>query len=71
MSSPAPAATIAIDPGEGLASQHRPKLKPPSYDGDYSTCEDLHYKFKAYMGVQHNFYTQILIKSSTIANKTH
>ena len=53
MSSPAAAATTTTttttrDPGEGLASQHKLKLKPPSYDGDYSTFEDWHYKFKAY-----------------------
>ena len=54
MSSPAAAATTTTDPGEGLASQHKLKLKPPSYDGDYSTFEDWRYKFKAYMGVQHN-----------------
>ena len=63
MSSPAAAATTT-DPGEGLASQHKLKLKPPSYDGDYSTFEDWHYKFKAYMGVQHNFYSLFLPRAA-------
>ena len=58
MSSPAAAATTTTDPGEGLASQHKPHMKPPSYVGDHATFEDWRYKFKAYMGVQHNFYTQ-------------
>ena len=64
MSSPAAAATTATDPGEGLASQHKLKLKPPSYDGDYSTFEDWHYKFKAYMGVKHNFYSLFLSRAA-------
>jgi len=64
MSSPAAAATTATDPGEGLASQHKLKLKPPSYDGGYSTFEDWHYKFKACMGVQHNFYTLFLPRAA-------
>ena len=65
MSSPAAAATITRDPGEGLASQHKLKLKPPAYDGDYSTFEDWHYKFKAYMGVQHNFFSRFLPKAQS------
>ena len=63
MTESAPAATTtttAQDVGESLASQHRLKLKPPSYDGNYATFDDWHYKFKAYMGVQHNFYSQFL-----------
>ena len=69
MSSPTAAATTTPqDVGESLASQHRLKLKPPSYDGNYTTFDDWHYKFKAYMGVQHNFYSQFLpraIQSTT------
>ncbi len=64
MSSPAAAATTT-EAGESLASQHKLKLKPPPYDGDYSTFEDWHYKFKAYMGVQHNFYTQFLPRAAS------
>ena len=69
MSSPTAAATTTPqDVGESLASQHRLKLKPPSYDGNYTTFDDWHYKFKAYMGVQHNFSSQFLpraIQSTT------
>ena len=65
MSSPVAAATTTRpDVGESLASQHRLKLKPPSYDGDYTTLEDWHYKFQAYMGVQHNFYTEFLPRAT-------
>ena len=65
MSSPAAAeTTTAQDVGESLASQHRLKLKPPSYDGNYTTFDDWHYKFKAYMGVQHNFYSQFLPRTA-------
>ena len=59
-SAPAATTTTAQDVGESLASQHRLKLKPPSYDGNYATFDDWRYKFKAYMGVQHNFYSQFL-----------
>jgi len=52
--------TTTTDPGEGLASQHKLKLKPPSYDGDDPTFEDWHHKFKACMGVQRNFYSLVL-----------
>ena len=58
MSSPADAATTHA--GDSLASQRKLTLKPPSYDRDCSTFQDRHYKFKAFMGVQHNFYTQFL-----------
>ena len=65
MSSPAAAVTATTqDVSESLASQHRLKLKSPSYDGDYTTFDDWHYKFKAYMGVQHNFYTQFLPRAA-------
>ena len=63
MSSPAAAATTT-DPGESPASQHKLKLKPPSYDGDYTTIEDWHYKFKAYIGVQHKFCSQFLPRAA-------
>ena len=51
----ATAAAATTHAGDSLASQHKHKLKPPYYDGDDSTSEDWDYKFKAYMGVQHNF----------------
>ena len=64
MASPATAAATTTDPSEGLASQHKLKLKPPTYDGNYSTFEDWHYKFKAYMGVQRNFYSLFLPRAA-------
>ena len=45
---------------EAIASTHRLKLKPPTYDGNYSTFEEWKYKFKAYMGLQDNMYTRLL-----------
>ena len=47
-------------PGDNLANMNRYKLKPPFYNGDYSTFEEWKYKFTAYMGLQDNDYTALL-----------
>ena len=48
---------------EAIASTHRPKLKPPTYDGNYATFEEWKYKFKAYMGIQDNIYPDLLSRA--------
>ena len=55
---------MAVAPGneelqEALASTHRLKLKPPTYNGDYATYEEWRYKFTAYMGIQDSFYPRM------------
>ena len=45
---------------EQVASQHKIKVRPPTYDGSYTTFEEWKYKFKAYMGVQHEVYPRFL-----------
>ena len=34
-----------------LATAHRFKLRPPTFDGNYATFEEWKYKFTAYMGL--------------------
>ena len=63
MSSPAAAAATTKDSGESLASQHRLKLKPPSF-GDYATFEDWRYKFASYVVIKHNYYTRFFPKAA-------
>ena len=53
------------DPADTLATQHKLKLKPPTYDGNYSTFEEWKYKFTAYMGIQDPFYPRMLERAST------
>ena len=58
-------ASIPEEPTEQLASQHKLKLKPPTYDGNYTTFEEWKYKFSAYMGLQDPFYPRMLDKAAT------
>jgi hypothetical protein len=51
------ASTTEID---NLAEQHRLRLKPPTYDGNYATFEEWKYNFAAYMGIQDNLYATLL-----------
>ena len=53
------------DQTEALAATHRLKLKPPTYDGKYSTFEEWKYKFTAYMGLMDPFYPNILRRAAT------
>ena len=53
------------DQTEALAATHRLKLKPPTYDGNYSTFEEWKYKFTAYMGLMDPFYPNILRRAAT------
>ena len=48
---------------EALASTHRLKLKPPTYDGNYATFEEWKYKFSAYMGLQDNIFPRLLSRA--------
>ena len=48
---------------EALASPHRLKLKPPTYDGNYATFEEWKYKFSAHMGIQDNIFPQVLSRA--------
>ena len=59
---------------EALASTHKLKLKPPTYDGNYATVEEWKYKFKAYMGIQDNIYPDLLARAeraTTVHPKQH
>jgi hypothetical protein len=48
---------------EALASTHRLKLKPPTYEGNYATFEAWTYKFTAYMGIQDSIYPGLLARA--------
>ena len=48
---------------EAIASTHRLKLKPPTYNGNYATFEEWKYKFNAYMGIQDNIYPDLLSRA--------
>ena len=48
---------------DALASTHRLRLKPPTYDGSYATFEEWKYKFSAYMGLQDNIFPQPLSRA--------
>ena len=48
---------------EALASTHRLKLKPPTYDGNYATFEEWKCKFEAYTGIQDNIYPDLLSRA--------
>ena len=48
---------------EALASTHRLKLKPPTYDGNYAPFEEWKYKFSAYTGLQDNIFPKLLSRA--------
>jgi len=48
---------------EDLASTHRLKLKPPTYDGNDATFEEWKCKFTAYMGIQDSIYPDLLARA--------
>ena len=52
---------------EALASTHRLKLKPPTYDENYATFEEWKCKFKAYMGIQDNIDPDLLSRAERAA----
>ena len=64
-SSHAPATTEA----EALATTHRLKLKPPTYNGDYATFEEWKYKFNAYMGLIDATYPALLERAESATTR--
>ena len=48
---------------DALASTHRLRFNPPTYDGSYATFEEWKYKFSAYMGLQDNIFPQLLSRA--------
>ena len=54
------APTAEAESTEALATVHKLKLRPPTYDGNYSTFEEWKYKFAAYMGIQDPTYPQLM-----------
>ena len=45
---------------DALASTHKYRLKPPTFDGNYGQFEEWKYKFTAYMGLNNNRYPLLL-----------
>ena len=41
---------------EGLASSHKYRLKPPTFDGNCGHFEEWQYKFAAYVGLNNDRY---------------
>ena len=50
MTDSTPQANTLEDPFDQLASTHKLKLKPPTYDGNYSQFEKWMYRFTAFAG---------------------
>ena len=46
-----------------LAAVHKLKLKPPTYDGNYSTFKEWKYRFTAYMAIQDPTYPLLMDKA--------
>ena len=51
---------------DALASTHKLRLRPPTYDGSYATFEEWKYKFSAYMGLQDNIFPQLLSRNAEL-----
>ena len=45
---------------EALASSHKYRLKPPTFDGNYAHVDAWKYKFTADMGLNNNGHPQLL-----------
>ena len=58
-------ASASTDPDgtDALATVHKLKLRPPTYDGNYSTFDEWKYKFTAYMGIQDPIYPTLMEKA--------
>ena len=54
------APTAEAETTDALAAMHKLKLKPPTYDGNYSTFEEWKYRFTAYMGIQDPTYPVLM-----------
>ena len=51
---------------DALASTHKLRLRPPTYDGRYATFEEWKYQFSAYMGLQDNIFPQLLSRNAEL-----
>ena len=51
-----------------LATAHRLKLRPPTFDGNYATFEEWKYKITAYMGLMDAIYPQLLDRSTRLTD---
>ena len=60
---------MATEQQAGLASTHRYKLKPPTFNGDYAQYEEWKYKFLAYMGLQRTDHTRLMTDSEQATTK--
>ena len=54
------APTAEAETTDALAAVHKLKLKPPTYDGNYSTFEEWKYRITADMGIQDPTYPQLM-----------
>ena len=65
------AAAMAEDDGtmDSLAPTHKLKLRPPTYDGNYSTFEEWKYKFTAYMGLQDAVYPTLIARADSATTR--
>ena len=60
---------LARTEAEALATTHRLKLKPPTYNGDYATFEEWKYKFNAYMGLIDATYPALLERAESATTR--
>ena len=52
-----------------LATAHRFKLRPPTFDGNYAKFEEWQYKFTAYMGLMDAIYPQLRDRSEAATTR--
>ena len=57
----------AQEPQEALASSHKYRIKPPTFDGNYAHFEEWKCKFTAYMGLTNNRYPLLLDQTAAAA----
>ena len=55
------------EPQEALASSHKYRIKPPTFDGNYAHFEEWKHKFTAYMGLTNNRYPLLLDQTAAAA----
>ena len=59
----AAAATAETESTDAIATIHKLKLRPPTYNGNYSTFDEWKYRFTAYMGTQDPTYPTLMEKA--------
>ena len=65
----AAAASAESEATDAIATVHKLKLKPPTYDGNYATFDEWKYKFTAYMGIQDPTYPTLMEKADNISTQ--